>query len=138
LIARASARQKEIAVRLALGAGRGRLIRQLLVESLVLAGVGGACGVGLAVAIGQGLISFLPSGHTPLSLTSTPDWTVLCFTFAISLVAGCIFGLVPALQSTRPQLANTLKDQAGGVIRGGSAGLRKGLVVAQVSLSLLL
>jgi predicted permease len=84
------------------------------------------------------LISFLPTGHTPLSLSSTPDWTVLGFTFTISLLAGALFGLVPALQSTRPQLANTLKDQAGGVIHGGSAGLRKGLVVAQVSLSLLL
>jgi predicted permease len=138
LIARASARQKEIAVRLALGAGRGRLIRQLLAESLLLASVGGALGVGLAVAIDRALIDFLPSGHTPLSLSSTPDWTVLGFTLAISVVAGAIFGLIPALQSTRPKLASTLKDQAGGVIRGGSAGLRKGLVVAQVSLSLLL
>ena len=138
LIARASARQKEIAVRLALGAGRGRLIRQLLVESLVLAAVGGSLGVGLAIVIDQALIDFLPSGHTPLSLSSTPDWTVLGFTFVISLLAGGIFGLVPALQSTRPSLANTLKDQAGSVLHGGSAGLRKGLVVAQVSLSLLL
>ena len=113
LIARASARQKEIAVRLALGAGRGRLIRQLLVESLVLAAVGGSLGVGLAIVIDQALIDFLPSGHTPLSLSSTPDWTVLGFTFAISLLAGGLFGLVPALQSTRPSLANTLKDQAG-------------------------
>jgi predicted permease len=138
LIARASARQKEIAVRLALGAGRGRLIRQLLVESLVLTAIGGSLGVGVAVTIDRALIDFLPSGHTPLSLTSTPDWTVLGFTFAISMLAGAVFGLVPALQSTRPKLANTLKDQAGSVIRGGSAGLRKGLVVAQVSLSLLL
>ena len=138
LIARASARQKEIAVRLALGAGRGRLVRQLLVESLVLAAVGGSLGVGLAVLIDRALIDFLPTGHTPLSLSSTPDWTVLGFTFTISLLAGALFGLVPALQSTRPQLANTLKDQAGAVIRGGPAGLRKGLVVAQVSLSLLL
>jgi len=138
LIARASARQKEIAVRLALGAGRVRLVRQLLVESLVLAAIGGSLGVGLAVMIDRALIDFLPSGHTPLSLSSTPDWTVLAFTFAVSLVAGAGFGLVPAIQSTRPQLANTLKDQAGGVVHGGSAGLRKGLVVAQVSLSLLL
>jgi predicted permease len=138
LIARASARQKEIAVRLALGAGRGRLIRQLLAESLLLAAVGGAMGMGLAVMIDQALIDFLPSGHTPLSLSSTPDRTVLGFTFAVALLAGVIFGLIPALQSTRPRLANTLKDQAGAVIRGGSAGLRKSLVVAQVSLSLLL
>jgi len=138
LIARASARQKEIAVRLALGAGRGRLIRQLLVESLMLAAAGGSLGVGLAVMIDQALIDFLPSGHTPISLSSTPDWTVLGFTFAVSLLAGALFGLVPALQSTRPELANTLKDEASSVVRGGSAGLRKGLVVAQVSLSLLL
>jgi predicted permease len=138
LIARASARQKEIAVRLALGATRASLIRQLLLESLVLAAAGGSLGVALAVTIDRALIGFLPSGHTPLSLSSTPDWTVLGFTFGISLVAGVLFGLVPALQSTRPKLANTLKDQAGGVIRGGSAGLRKGLVVAQVSLALLL
>src|SRR6202050_3443629 len=94
LIARASARQKEIAVRLALGAGRGRLIRQLLVESLMLATVGGSLGVGLAVMIDQALIDFLPSGHTPLSLSSTPDWTVLGFTFAVSLLAGIFFWLV--------------------------------------------
>jgi len=138
LIARASARQKEIAVRLAMGASRWRLVRQLLVESILLAMTGGALGVGLAIAIDRALIRFLPSGHTPLSFSSTPNWTVLGFTFAISLLAGALFGLVPALQSTRPGLAGTLKDQAGAVIRGGSAGLRKGLVVAQVSLSLLL
>ncbi len=138
LIARASARQKEIAVRLALGAARGRLVRQLLVESLVLAMVGGALGVGLAVVIDRALIGFLPSGITPLSLSSTPDFTVLAFTFGVSLLAAALFGLVPALQSTSTKLANTLKDQAGAVIRGGSAGLRKGLVVTQVALSLLL
>jgi predicted permease len=138
LIARASARQKEIAVRLALGAGRAGLVRQLLIESLALAFAGGALGVGLAVAIDRALIRFLPSGHTPLSLSATPDWSVLVFTFAVSLVAGSLFGLVPALQATRPKLADTLKDQAGAVIRGAHSGLRKGLVVAQVSLSLLL
>ena len=91
------------------------------------------------MVIDQALIDFLPSRRTrPFRSTSTPDWSVLGFTFAISLSPGAVFGLVPALQSTRPKLASTLKDQAGGVIRGGSAGLRKGLVVAQVSLSLLL
>jgi predicted permease len=138
LIARASARQREIAVRLALGAARSSLIRQLLLESFLLALAGGVLGVVLAMALDRALIGFLPSGHTPLSLSSTPDWTVLAFTFGISLVAGVLFGLVPALQSTRPKLADTLKDQAAGVIRGGSAGLRKGLVIAQVSLAFLL
>lgn len=138
LLARASSRQKEIAVRLALGAGRASLVRQLLLESVTLSIVGGALGVALAIVIDRALIRFLPSGHTPLSLSSTPDASVLAFTFAISLAAGALFGLVPALQSTRPKLADTLKDQAGAVIRGGNAGLRKGLVVAQVSLSLLL
>ncbi|HKA02264.1 MAG TPA: ABC transporter permease [Candidatus Solibacter sp.] len=138
LIARASARQKEIAVRLALGAGRARLIRQLLAESLMLTGVGGVLGLGLAILIDRALINFLPTGTTPLSLDAMPDWTVLAFTLAISLLSAVIFGLVPALQSTRPNMATTLKDQAGAVIHGGSATLRKALVVAQVSLSLLL
>lgn len=138
LIARASARQKEIAVRLALGASRARLIRQLLVESLVLSGAGGALGVVLAVVIDQALIGFLPTGSTPLSLSSTPDWTVLGFTALVAVLAGVVFGLVPALQSTRPRLADTLKDQAAAVLHGGSVQLRKGLVVAQVALSLLL
>ncbi|HLJ49647.1 MAG TPA: ABC transporter permease [Bryobacteraceae bacterium] len=138
LVARASARQREIAVRLALGAGRRQLIRQLVLESLILAFLGGAAGVGLAVMIDRGLLDLLPVRSTPLSLTSTPDWTALGFTFAVSLLAGALFGLAPALQSTRPDVAGTLKDQAGAVIHGGSARLRKGLIVAQVSLSLLL
>src|SRR5262249_28025141 len=130
LIARASARRREIAVRLAIGAGRGALIRQLLLESMMLAIAGGSMGAMLAVMIDRALLDFLPSGHTPLSLSSTPDWTVLGFTFLVSLAAGVLFGLAPALQSTRPELADTLKDQAGAVVRGGAAGLRKGLVAA--------
>jgi predicted permease len=138
LIARASARQKEIAIRLALGSGRSKLIRQLLVETFVLAVAGGSLGVGLAVMIDRALIAFLPAGRTPISLTSTPDGTVLGFTCAISLLSSILFGLVPALQSTKPKVSDALKDQASSVIRGGSAGMRKGLVVAQVSLSLVL
>ncbi len=138
LIARASARQKEIAVRLALGARRGRLIRQLLMESLLLAATGGFCGVGLAVMIDRALLSYMPLRSTPLSLSPMPDWRVLAFSFAVALVAGILFGLIPALQATRPELAGTLKDEAGAVIHGGSPVLRKGLVVAQISLSLVL
>ena len=138
LIARATARQKEIAVRLALGAGRDRIISQLLIESLILAIAGGIAGLALAVWIVRTLINFLPPGNTPLTISSTPDWRILAFNLGISLVTGIIFGLVPALQATRPNLAPTLKDEVGSIVSGGSVRLRKALVAAQVTLSLLL
>ncbi len=138
LIARATARQKEMAVRLALGASRGRVVSQLLVESLMLSIIGGLAGLALAVWIDRALIGFLPQGSVPLSISSTPDWRILGFNIALSLLTGVIFGLIPALQSTRPDLAPTLKDQAGAVAGGGSVTLRKALVIAQVALSLLL
>ena len=118
LIARATARQKEIAVRLALGAGRRRLILQLLEESLLLSLMGGVLGIGLAIVIDKALIGFLPQGVIQLTLTATPDCAVLGFTLAISVLTGVLFGLAPAIQSTRPQLAGTLKDQAGAVVGG--------------------
>ncbi len=138
LIARATARQKEIAVRLAMGASRARLVSQLLVESVVLAVAGGAGGIFLAVWMNRLLFSFLPQAGTPRTLTAMPDLRVLLFTAAVSLGTGVLFGLVPALQSTRPDLANTLKDQAGAVVGGTAVVFRKVLVVAQVALSLLL
>jgi predicted permease len=138
LIARATARQKEIAVRLALGASRSRIISQLLIESLVLAITGGIAGLALAVWMDRALLAFLPTADTPLTISSTPDWRIMSFNLGISLLTGIIFGLVPALQSTRPQLAGTLKDQVGSIAGGTSVGLRKALVAAQVTLSLLL
>jgi predicted permease len=138
LIARAAARQKEIAVRLALGASRRRLICQLLEESVLLSAAGGLAGLGLAVWMDRTLIGFLPLGVTPLTVSSMPDGRVLGFTFAVAVLTGFVFGLAPALQATRPELAGTLKDQAGSVVGGTAVGLRKSLVVAQVSLSLLL
>ncbi len=138
LIARATSRQKEIALRLALGANRSRIVSQLLVESLLLAIAGGAVGVLLAMGLDQALLSFLPVTDQPLTISTQPDARVLGFNFVIALVTGIVFGLVPALQATRPDLAPTLKDQAGAVIGSGSVGLRKALVVAQVTLSLLL
>ena len=138
LIARATARQKEIAVRLALGAGRMRLVRQLLVESVTLALIGGAAGVLLSMWMDRALIDFLPQGDSPLTISTTPDLRVLAFTLGVSLLTGIIFGLAPALQSTRPHLAETLKDQVGSIAGGTSVALRKSLVVAQVTLSLLL
>lgn len=138
LLARATARQKEIAVRLALGAGRQRIISQLLMESLLLALAGGVAGLAFAVWIDRALISFLPVGISTLAVSTTPDWRVLAFAFGISLLTGVAFGLAPALQSTRVNLAPTLKDSVGSIAAGGSVGLRKALVAAQVSLSLLL
>jgi predicted permease len=138
LIARATARQKEIAVRLALGASRSRIISQLLIESLVLAITGGIAGMALAVWMDRALLGFLPTGDTPLTISSSPDWRIMSFNLGISLLTGIIFGLVPALQSTRPHLAGTLKDQVGSIAGGTSVGLRKALVAAQVTLSLLL
>jgi predicted permease len=138
LIARATARQKEIAVRLAIGASRRKLIVQLLEESLLLSSVGGAVGIGLAAAIDKTLLGFLPADTLPITVSWMPDSRVLLFTLAVSVLTGLIFGLVPALQATKPNLAGTLKDQAGAVIGGTSVRLRKGLVAAQVGLSLLL
>jgi predicted permease len=138
LIARATARQKEIAVRLALGAGRARIVSQLLIESLLLAITGGVTGLVLAVWIDRTLIGFLPPGTDQLAISITPDWRILTFNLGISLVTGVIFGLIPALKSTRPNLAPTLKDEVGSIVGGSSVGLRKALVAAQVTLSLLL
>jgi predicted permease len=138
LIARASSRQKEIAIRLALGAGRWRLIRQLLTESMLLSLFGGVLGMVLAVLMDRALISLQPADVWSITISTTPDATVLLFTLLISLLTGVLFGLAPGLLATRPELAATLKDEAGSVAGGASAGLRKSLVVAQVALSLLL
>jgi predicted permease len=139
LIARATSRQKEIAVRLALGAGRGRIVGQLLVESVMLAAIGGLLGLMVASWTTRFLLGFLPVSDTPHVISGSIDTRVLLFNFALSLLTGLVFGLVPALRSTKPNLAPTLKDTVGAVV-GGSGGvrLRKGLVVAQVMVSVLL
>jgi predicted permease len=139
LIARAFARQREIAVRLSLGASHGQLVRQLLVESLLLSLAGGALGLLLAVWMTRGLISLIPSGNAPLLIRAEPDWRVLIFTFALTMVTGIVFGMLPALRASRPDTWGTLKDTVGAVAgSGGSLFLRKGLVAAQVALSFLL
>ena len=139
LTARAAARQKEIAIRLAIGASRTRMIQQLLTESLLLSVAGGAAAAGLSVLLVRGLLTFLPASLTGYTISSTPDSQVLIFTFSLAAITGIAFGLAPALQSTRPEIAPTLKDQAGNVMGGAvQAGLRKVLMVAQVAFSLLL
>ena len=143
LLARAAARQKEIAVRLALGAGRARVIRQLLVESTTLALAGGAAGLAIAYWSGRVLLKFLPGSGTNEALSSTPDFRVLLFTLGLSLATGILFGLAPALQSTRTSqgmgISEALKDQASNVSASvGQARLRMTLVAGQVALSLVL
>jgi predicted permease len=139
LIARGLMRQRELAVRLSLGASRMRLVRQLLVESLVLSFAGAAAGLGIAFVLTRALISFVPSEGQQLLIRPEPDLRILGFTFALTLVTGIVFGLLPALRASRPDPWTTLKDTVGSIAGGtGSLFLRKGLVVAQVALSVLL
>ncbi len=139
LAARAVVRQKEIAVRLAIGSSRARIIQQLLTESLLLALVGGAAGIGLATAIVKSLLTFLPGNPTSYAISSSPDLRILSFALGLSLLTGLVFGLIPALQAARPNIADTLKAKAASVT-GGAAQInfRKLLVAAQITLSLLL
>ncbi len=139
LIARGFMRQKEIAVRLSIGASRGQLVRQLLVESLLLAGLGGIAGIFVAMGLTRALLAFIPIEGAPLLVTPTPDARVMTFTFVLTMVTGVVFGLLPALRASRPDTWGTLKDTVGAVAgSGGSLFLRKGLVAAQVALSFLL
>jgi predicted permease len=139
LIARAFMRQKEIAVRLSLGASRGRLVRQLLVESLVLSAAGGVVGLALAFVLTRGLLRLVPTDGQPLMINAYPDGRILGFTVALTFLTGIVFGLLPALRASRPDPWTTLKDTVGSIAgTGGSLFLRKGLVTAQVALSFLL
>ena len=138
LIARGFMRQREIAVRLSLGATRGQLVRQLLTESVLLSLIGGVIGIALSVALTRGLIALIPQ-QQPLLIQPTPDLRILSFTFVLTLVTGVVFGLLPALRASKPDQWATLKDTVGAVAgSGGSLFLRKGLVAAQVALSFLL
>jgi len=136
LLARAAGRQKEIAIRLAMGAGRGALVKQLLIEGLLLASAGGALGLAFSYWSVQTLVHVLPKSYEG-SLSASIDGQLLLFTVAVSAACGILFGLIPALQATRPDVAGTLKQQATSVA-GGPARFRRGLVVVQLALSLLL
>ena len=140
LLARASARRREIAVRLAMGASRSRLVRQLLTESLLISLAGGVAGLLLALWTIDVLKSATPpDGIFSFTLDYRLDGRVLAFTFALSLATGVIFGLAPALQSSRPDLVPALKDEASAAVQGHRRfNLRNALVVAQVALSLVL
>ncbi|MEX2608742.1 MAG: ABC transporter permease [Gemmatimonadota bacterium] len=137
LLARATARRREMGIRVALGAGGGRLVRQLLTEAVLLAVVGGAAGLAVAWALFRALSAFaLPGGVAISQLNTGLDGRLLVFAFALSVLTGVLFGLIPALQGGRADVVSALKDGARGASVGG--GLRTGLVALQVALCLIL
>jgi predicted permease len=138
LLARAIDRRKEVALRIALGATRSRLVGQLLTETLLLALLGGVAGV----ALGQALLALLVGADLPVPIPLTLDLgldpTVLGFSLLVSLAAGLLLGLAPALQTTNPDVSATIKDETAGVGRSGGLTLRNALVVLQVATSVVL
>ena len=136
LLARTAARQKEIAIRVAIGAGRRRLLTQLVTESVTLAILGGLAGMAFAYWSVKTLLSLMPYGGTQVDLNLSPDLRLLGFSFGVSLATGLICGIVPAIRATRPDVVAALKSD----VKFGFSrlDLRKGLVVLQVALSLLL
>jgi predicted permease len=137
LLARGVSRQREIAVRLALGATRRRLVGQLLVESLMLSFAGGILGIGISALTAPLVLGFFTTPENPQPISTLPDWRILAFTFGTAAFTGILFGLLPALRATRPDVAPTLKEQTTTVL-GGQARLRKILVASQIAVSLLL
>jgi putative ABC transport system permease protein len=139
LLARTTARQKEISLRLALGANRARIVRQLFVESGLLALAGTFVGLLLAWWTGALLIGALPGDPAARTLSANPDVRVTMFALAVGVLTAVVFGIVPALQATRTTVTAALKEDSGSVSGGGrQARLRRGLVIAQVALSMLL
>jgi len=136
-LARAATRTREFAIRTALGASRIRIIRQLLTESLLLALAGGALGVLISMLGVRLLVTLAPAGLPRVSEVAIDGW-VLGFTFAVSLVTGVIFGLAPALQVSKPDLNEALKEGSRGSSEGQRTLLRRGLVVVEIALSLVL
>jgi predicted permease len=142
LLARASARRREIAMRLSVGAGRSRVVRQMLTESVLLASLGGALGVALAIWGIRFLTLLLGGGQSNFTLHPGLNWRVLCVMAALSLLSGVLFGLAPALQAVRvdviPALKETRGGQAGGRHSLWGGGMGRLLVVGQIALSLLM
>jgi putative ABC transport system permease protein len=138
MVAKATGRTKEIAMRLALGAGRAAVVQQLLVESVLLALAGGLLGLALAYWTTRGLILFAPTEQMRESLSAQPDARILLFALSVSAATALVFGLLPALQAARTDLVSTMKQQSGAASAGQGSRARKTLVVVQVFLALLL
>jgi putative ABC transport system permease protein len=138
LLARGAARQREIAIRMALGSGRWRLIRQLLTESLLLSLTGAALGILFAHWGARLLVGFLSLGQNKVFLDLSIDYRVLTFTGGVAILTGLLFGLAPAWKGTRVDPQSAMKANARGTIEGAKFGIGKALVVLQVALSLVL
>jgi len=139
MLARASARQREIAVRMAIGACRGRLVRQLLAESLLLAAIGAGLGVVVASNLSRTLVSFLSTSGNPLFVDLALDWRVLGFTAGLAVLTCVIFGLAPAMRATSTEPGAVMKTSSRGLTAGRERfSLRRLLVISQVALSLVL
>jgi predicted permease len=139
LLARGSVREREIAVRLAMGASRWRLIRQLLAESLLLAAAGAALGAALAQALSRGLVAFITTSNDPLFVGLGLDWRVLGFTAALGILTCVLFGLIPALRATQLSPASAIRSGGRSMTAGRERfSLRRTLVATQVALSLVL
>jgi predicted permease len=138
LSARSAARKTEFAIRLAVGASRARIIRQLIVESLLLAGLGALVAIPIAWWTAGTLLSILPFNDVARALHADPDARTILFTIGVALLSALLFGLLPALQTVRPSLATTLRSQTSATSAAGNVRLRQVLVAAQVALSLLL
>lgn len=139
LLARSAQRRRELAIRAAVGAGRGELVVQLLTEALLLAAAGGAAGVALGSVTLKLLVAQISSGDSVSFLSSRLEWPVLLFAVALSLLTGLLFGLYPAWEGARASAAVTLKDESGqSSATRGTARIRRGLVCAQVMISAML
>ncbi|UCG86075.1 MAG: ABC transporter permease, partial [Gemmatimonadota bacterium] len=139
LLVQAASRRKEVAVRLAVGARRSRLISQLLTESTLLGAAGGVAGIAIAVWAARFIVSFKPPLPIPIAIDLSLDWRVLGFTIVLSVITGMLFGLAPALRASRPDLVPTLKDETHSLaLRNRRFSLRNLLVVSQVAVSLVL
>ena len=139
LLARASARSREIAVRQALGASRGRLIRQLLVESFLLAATGAVLGIGLSQVLSRFLVAFLSTTNSPIFLNLTPDWRVFGFAVELAILTCLLFGLAPAIRATRSEPGAAMKLGGRGMTANRERfSLRRALIVTQVAVSLVL
>jgi len=138
-LARSTSREREVAIRASLGASRWRLLRQFLTETVLLALGGGVVGLGLGFAMVRGLKAITPPFTLPSEANIQIDVRVLLFTLAISVLTGIVFGLAPALQAARPDLAGSMKEGSRGATAGGARGrVRKVLVVAETALAFVL